>query len=240
MYGLIGYPLEHSFSPEYFKRKFEREKIVESYQLFPIKKIEAFPDLLAQYPQLKGLNVTIPYKKQVIPYLDNLDPVAKAIAAVNVIRITKSGLKGYNTDVTGFMQSLESLLSSHDGAALILGSGGAAQAVAYALNQLDISYHIVSRKSIPDALLYSEITDEVMESHSLVINTTPLGMFPNVQAAPDIPYQLLTPHHLCYDLIYNPEETLFLKLAKQQGARTKHGMDMLILQAEAAWSIWNS
>lgn len=238
VYGLIGYPLEHSFSPEYFKKKFQREHIPAIYQLFPLKNIAAFPELLSNHPGLKGLNVTIPYKKQIIPYLDSLDPVAEAVAAVNVIRIDKGRLTGYNTDVTGFMQSLKPLLTPDDRAALILGSGGAAHAVAYGLKQLNVQYRFVSRHRIPGGLLYVEITDTVMEKHTVIINATPLGMFPEVQAAPDIPYQRLSPKHLCYDLIYNPAETLFLKRAKMQGARIKNGMEMLVLQAEAAWDIW--
>jgi len=239
LYGLIGYPLEHSFSPEYFKKKFQREHIPAVYQLFPLKNIAAFPELLSRHPELKGLNVTIPYKKQIIPYLDSLDSVAEAVAAVNVIRMDNGRLRGYNTDVTGFVQSLKPLLHQHDRAALIFGSGGAAHAVAYGLQQLNMQCCFVSRHKTATGILYSELTEAVMEKHTVMINATPLGMFPDVQAAPDIPYQWLSAKHLCYDLIYNPSETLFLKKAKMQGARISNGMEMLVLQAEAAWEIWN-
>ncbi len=240
MFGLIGYPLEHSFSPGYFAKKFEREQIDAGYQPFLLEDIRQFPELLLRYPALKGLNVTIPYKEEIIPYLDDLDPVAAAVGAVNTIRIDGGRLWGYNTDVAGFMQSLKPLLNQKDKAALILGSGGAAKAAAYGLKQMNFSCHFVSRHKIPGGFLYSELTDALMERHTLIINTTPLGMFPDIQSAPDIPYSCLSEEHLCYDLVYNPAETSFLHHAKMRGARIKNGLEMLILQAEAAWSIWNA
>lgn len=244
-FGLIGFPLSHSFSKKYFSEKFEQEGIADcKYELFPIENIDAVQALIEEDVTLAGLNVTIPHKVAVLTYLDEVDDAAKEIGAVNCIAIQKSEgkkwLKGYNTDAYGFEESLKPFLKSHHTQALVLGDGGAAKAVKYVLKKLGIAYVSVVRKAIPGAILYEEITPEMMSDHLVVINTTPLGTFPAIEAAPAIPYHLLTAQHLAYDLVYNPEETEFLKRAKQRGAATKNGLEMLQLQALRAWSIWNS
>lgn len=244
-FGLIGYPLSHSFSKRFFSEKFEREQIEEcKYELFPIEKAESILELVSQNPLLCGLNVTIPHKLTVIPFINELDDAAAKIGAVNCIAIQQDNhqayLKGYNTDAFGFAESLKSLLKNHHQKALIFGDGGAAKAVKYVLNQLDIPYQVIVRTASPMAMLYEEITPEILEEHKLLINTTPLGMSPNFETSPPIPYQYLTPQHLAYDLVYNPEETTFLAKAKEQGAKIKNGLEMLYLQAERSWSIWNS
>jgi len=238
-YGLIGYPLSHSFSPAYFKKKFTEQGIDATYELFPIEHINTFPDLLRQHPGLNGLNVTTPHKVTVIPFLDQLDETAAAIGAVNCITF-KGGLKkGYNTDVTGFEQSLIPLLQPQHTHALILGTGGSSRAVAYALGQLGISYRKVSRHEAKGVLTYNMLTPEIISANKLIINTTRLGMYPLIDAAPMIPYSGVGSGHLLYDLIYNPEESRFLQLGTSLGAATKNGFEMLQLQAEAGWQIWN-
>jgi len=237
--GLIGKTLSHSFSKNYFAEKFEREDINDfRYDNFELTSIEEFPDLIKSTPNLLGLNVTIPYKKEVMPFLDEISEEAQAVGAVNTILKKKNKLFGYNTDVIGFQQSLEPLLKSHHTKALILGTGGAAKAVAYVLNQLGIKFLFISRTPSENQLTYSQVDASVLESYPIVINTTPLGMYPKVDVAPGINFTSLNKQHLLYDLIYNPVETLFLQKGKARGATTKNGLQMLERQAEAAWAIW--
>lgn len=243
-YGLIGFPLGHSFSKTYFNQKFEAEKIDAEYLNFEIPTIRDFKNVLKENPDLRGLNVTIPYKEQVIPYLDDLDEDARQIGAVNVIKFTKglfgkTKLKGYNSDIIGFKQSIEPLLTESHRKALILGTGGASKAVFQGLKQLGVGSTLVSRKPKEFCITYEEITPKTMEQYTVIVNTTPLGMFPNVNGCPNIPYDLLTPNHLLYDLLYNPDETLFMKKGKEKGATVKNGLEMLLLQAFAAWEIWH-
>lgn len=241
IYGLIGKKLSHSFSRKHFQDKFAREQLLADYRLFELAKISEFPALIQQHPQLIGLNVTIPYKEAVIPYLDEVDEAAAEIGAVNTIRVGAGKLKGFNTDVIGFGLPLEKIKQSWQ-AAIILGTGGAAKAVHYALQH---QFHIpeilfVSRNpSHQNQLSYTQLHQLDLAGFSIIINTTPLGMYPNVASAPDFPYHQLSPQHIAYDLIYNPAETAFMKRAKAQGARVLNGMEMLIGQAEAAWNIWN-
>lgn len=239
LFGLIGYPLSHSYSPSWFHEKFLREGIDAIYQAFPLQSIDEFPAWLLQHPDISGLNVTIPHKTAVIPFLDHLDESAKAIGAVNCIAFENGKRMGYNTDWCGFRDSLQPLLTIHHKKALILGSGGAAKAVAYALQQLGIPFKVVSRGQ-PDGpfLDYDAITPALLKEFRLIINTTPLGMAPQENSKPEIPYHSLTDRHLLYDLIYNPAETEFLKLGKANGAAIKNGLEMLHLQAEASWKIW--
>lgn len=243
LYGLIGYPLGHSFSQNFFNEKFKSEGINAEYVNFEIPEIDFVMELLSENPDLKGLNVTIPYKKLIIPYLDDLDLEAKEIGAVNVIKImTKDDdlyLKGFNSDVIGFSKSIAPLLRSEDKKALVLGTGGASKAVKYGLQKLGLAVTSVSRTQAENQITYDEITDETMKNHTVIVNTTPLGMYPKIDTCPNIPYELLTNNHLCYDLVYNPEETLFLKQSRERGARIKNGLEMLLLQAYASWEIWN-
>ena len=242
-YGLIGKKLEHSFSKRYFTEKFETEGISARYELFELPDISHFPLLVANN-NFSGLNVTIPYKEKIIPFLNELDPVAKAVGAVNTIQFIHSDahtiLKGYNTDVIGFTNSFVPLLQPQHRNALILGTGGASKAVAYALKTLNIGYRFVSRKPSEEIYSYPQLTKERFEKYKIIINCTPIGTFPDINIAPEIPYQYLSSEHLLYDLIYNPEKTLFCKLGEEQGATTKNGLDMLYGQAVAAWAIWNS
>jgi shikimate dehydrogenase len=243
-FGLIGYPLGHSFSQGYFSKKFEEEKIDARYLNFAIPTINEFKGLLNQHPYLAGLNVTIPYKQQVIPFLDELDDEASKIGAVNVIKITWKGdkpvLKGYNSDVHGFLESLQPLLQPWHSKALILGTGGASKAVAHGLLKAGILYRCVSRNpKSPAHVSYSSLTPEILSEYKVIINTSPLGMYPETETCPPIPYEGITSQHLVYDLIYNPAETLLMKKASQKGALTKNGLEMLRLQAEEAWRIWN-
>ncbi len=242
-YGLLGYPLGHSFSKNYFNQKFESEKIDAQYVNFEISDIKYIKNVLKENPNLNGLNVTIPYKEQVIPYLDDLDEDARLIGAVNVIKFTKgflgkTKLIGYNSDIIGFKRSIEPLLDSSHRKALILGTGGASKAVMHGLKQLGVGTTFVSRTPKEHCITYQDVTPELLESYTVIVNTTPLGMFPNVDACPDIPYDALTPKHLLYDLLYNPDETLFMKKGKERGAVVKNGLEMLLLQAFAAWEIW--
>jgi len=240
MFGIIGNPLLQSFSPDFFRKKFATLGIDDTYLKFEIKSIEELKIVLKTHPQLKGLNVTIPYKQKVINLIDELDATAKEIGAVNCIKIEYGKLKGYNTDAIGFLKTLRPLVEPHHTHALILGTGGASKAVAHALQQLNINYQFVSRKLYQDCLTYQQLDANIIQHHSLIINTTPLGMMPDIDAAPPIPYHLLTPKHLLYDLVYNPAESLFLQRGKAQGTATKNGYDMLVAQAEAAWDIWNN
>ncbi len=243
-YGLIGYPLKHSFSVNYFNEKFNSEGIDAEYVNFEIPSINELPDVIKDNPNLKGLNVTIPYKEKVISYLDELDKDAQAIGAVNVIKIIrqpkgKYKLIGYNSDIIGFTESIEPLLEPHHKKALILGTGGASKAVFHGLKNLGIEAKYVSRTPAAGMLSYEELTPEIMAEYTIIVNGTPVGMYPKVDFCPDIPYEYLTPNHLLYDLLYNPNVTLFMKKGEQHGAKTKNGLEMLLLQAFAAWEIWH-
>lgn len=235
-YGLIGYPLNHSFSPKYFAEKFQKEGIDAEYRLFPLPTIADFVTL--KNSNLSGLNVTIPYKKAILDYLDLIDDKAREVGAVNTIKFEDGKTIGYNTDVYGFKESLQSFIGAgFQGQALILGSGGAAKAVKYVLDDMGIDHKTVSRSG--KDMAYAELDGAVLERHKLIINTTPLGMYPHTEACPDIPYKEITEEHFLYDLIYNPEKTLFLIKGTERGARIKNGHEMLTLQAENSWAIWN-
>lgn len=241
-YGLIGFPLSHSFSKRYFSEKFEKEGIKNCvYQLFPLEHISELTQLLTTQPNLMGLNVTIPYKEQVLPFLDELAESAQRVGAVNTIKINNGRLVGHNTDVYGFQVSLERfLVEKNEGlSALILGTGGAAKAVAFSLQVLNIPFKYVSRQAQNGNFSYEDIDNEVLQKHKLIINTTPLGMSPKIDTFPPLPYHLLTNKHLLFDLVYNPEQTLFLQKGQEKGCATQNGLEMLILQAERAWQIWN-
>lgn len=244
-FGLIGYPLKHSFSKDYFNEKFNAEHMDAEYVNFEIPNIHDFMEVAEANPDLKGLNVTIPYKEQIIPYLDELDKDAVKIGAVNVIKFVrlpkgKTKLVGYNSDIIGFTKSIEPLLKPHHRKALILGTGGASKAVWHGLRNLGMECTYVSRsKQSDEVLTYAELTPEIMQAYTVIVNCTPVGMYPKEDSYPNLPYQLLTPQHLLYDLIYNPGQTLFLKKGEEQGAVTKNGLEMLLLQAFAAWEIWN-
>jgi len=239
-YGLIGYPLSHSFSKKYFTEKFERESIQDhAYELFPIEKIDQLQALLKTETALKGLNVTIPYKELVIPFLDEQSDVVKAIQACNCICIRDGKLIGYNTDVIGFEKTLERQLSVTHKQALVLGTGGAAKAVHYVLRKKGIDFLQVSRTKGEGNITYNQLDEKVMASHTLIVNTTPLGMYPNVDEAPSLPYHLLNEQHYLYDLVYNPAKTKFLSEGERRGALIENGADMLVIQAEASWDIWN-
>lgn len=240
-FGLIGYPLGHSFSRRFFTEKFLREGLSDCiYELFPLQSIGEIPGLLAKYPDLEGFNVTIPYKIQILPFLSSLDPAAAAVGAVNTVSVKNGELRGYNTDVWGFEVSLKGFLpETFKGRALVLGSGGASRAVQYALRKMGIGFSVVSRKPGPQRLGYTDLDKAVIQGHSLIIQTTPLGMSPEVDAFPAIPFSLLTNAHYLYDLVYNPEMTIFLQKGKEEGAQVKNGLEMLYLQAEKAWKIWN-
>lgn len=240
-FGLVGKNISYSFSKKYFKEKFSAELFDDcTYENFDIESVEQFPDIIKNNPDLKGLNVTIPYKESIIPYLDKLSKKATLIGAVNVIRFTKKGkLKGYNSDYYGFKKSIEPLLQPHHKKALILGTGGAAKAVAFALDELDIFYTFVSREAGENSIDYNRVNITSFDNYQIIINCTPLGTKPNTKDFPPIPYEYFTPQHLAYDLIYNPAESQFLKKAKKKGAVIKNGYEMLVLQAEKAWNIWN-
>jgi shikimate dehydrogenase len=241
-YGLIGYPLGHSFSQVYFNQKFVDEKINAEYVNFQIADIQEFKYIVEDNPNLCGLNVTLPYKTKVIDFLHEMDADARDIGAVNVIKFIRKGnklrLKGYNSDILGFKQSITPLLKPHHRRALILGTGGASLAVLHGLKQLGIESVFVSRKSAPTHLTYQELTPRIMEEHTVIVNTTPVGMYPRANQSPDIPFDLISEQHLLYDLIYNPGETLFMEKGKKQGAAVKNGLEMLLLQAFASWKIW--
>lgn len=242
-FGLIGYPLSHSFSKKYFTEKFAREGIQDAiYELFPLETIQSFPDLMAQQPGLCGLNVTIPYKEAVIPFLDVMDAGAAAIGAVNVIKVEKERLTGYNSDAHGFEVSLKQFLEKNNarpGGALVLGTGGAAKAVVWVLDRLGIEFLYVSRSEGPGRITYADLDAQYLEAYPLLINTTPVGMAPNTGDCPPIPYHLLSARNLLYDLVYNPELTLFLQRGSQAGCPVVNGREMLYLQAERAWALWN-
>jgi shikimate dehydrogenase len=244
LFGLIGYPLSHSYSKKLFTEKFGKLKIDAKYELFPLESIKEFPALIENNPELTGLNVTIPYKQDVMTYLDEIDFAAKMIGAVNTISIKrikgKPYLKGYNTDACGFEQTLTSLVKPDTKIkALLLGAGGAARSVRYILRKNGIPFRSVGRHNLKtDQLIYGLITSSIIDQYKLIINTTPVGMYPSIDRAPEIPYQYIGNEHILIDLIYNPEETLFLKKGKEKGALTANGTKMFVLQAEEAWKIW--
>ncbi len=243
-YGLIGYPLGHSFSIGYFNEKFQNENIDAVYENFEIASIEDLEEVLATNPQLRGLNVTIPYKEKVMSYLDHITPEARAIGAVNVIQVQHKGskviLKGFNSDVIGFTRSIEPMLERFHKKALVLGTGGAAKAIHFALTALGLEVVYVSRYERPGTIQYETITPDVVREYNVIVNCTPLGMFPNVSECPPLPYAAMDSHNLLYDLIYNPDETLFMQKGAAQGATVKNGLEMLLLQAFASWEFWNS
>jgi shikimate dehydrogenase len=240
LFGLIGYPLTHSFSGKYFAEKFAREGLTDyRYDLFSIPAIDELPLILSQHPDLCGLNVTIPYKEQVLPFLNETDKVVQEIQACNCIRIKNGQLKGFNTDVIGFETSLKEQLRPHHRKALILGTGGAAKAVEFVLQKAGIEFKYVSRKKTANNLTYSELDKTVVEAYQLIINTTPVGTYPVINEAPDIPYDDLTSQHYLFDLVYNPAKTLFLQKGEQKGAVVKNGYDMLLIQADESWRIWS-
>jgi shikimate dehydrogenase len=241
-FGLLGRNISYSFSRGYFKEKFKKENLQDcSYENFDLAEITLFPDIIKNSPnEIKGVNVTIPYKQEVMPYLDKLSKKAAKIGAVNTIKITKDGqLKGYNTDYYGFKKSLEPLLQKHHKKALILGTGGASKAVAFALEELGIDYQFVARGNKPNTIEYSAVDQHLFDEYHIIINCTPLGTSPNFEDCPPIAYEFFSNKHIAYDLIYNPAETQFMKNAKQKGAQTKNGLSMLELQAEKSWEIWN-
>lgn len=243
-FGIIGYPLGHSFSPGYFNEKFANEGIDAHYDKYELPVITDLQAIIDYTPDLCGFNVTIPYKEKVMSYLDNVSPEARAIGAVNVVKVTRKDgdtpyLEGYNSDVIGFMRSIEPLLDKHHKKALVLGTGGASKAVSYGLHQFGIETVLVSRSQKDKTIQYQQITPEMLAEYTVIVNCTPCGMAPHFNECPDIPYEALTKQHLLYDLVYNPDETLFLKKGKAQGALTKNGLEMLLLQAEAGWEIWN-
>lgn len=254
LYGLIGYPLEHSFSETYFKEKFLREGINNCiYENIEISNLEDFISVLnshntsiTSFNNLKGFNITMPFKESIIPYLDYLDEVAMEIGAVNVVKIEKNEektiLKGYNSDVIGFEKSLFENIDNKNIKALILGSGGASKSVAYVLKKHNIEYNIISRNKVKHKTLlnYEDLSPSIIKSHELIINTTPLGMYPHLGEMPEIDFNQISKEHIVFDLIYNPEETLLLKLAKSKGTKIINGFDMLCYQAEESWRIWNA
>ena len=243
-YGLIGYPLGHSFSISYFNQKFSDEGINAKYLNFEIASIDELLEVLGSNPDLKGLNVTIPYKEQVISFLDSITPEARAIGAVNVIRVIHDGstikLKGFNSDVIGFTKSIEPMLDKkfHQ-RALILGTGGASKAVNFGLKALGLDTVYVSRYQRPGTIQYESITSDVIKEYNVIVNCTPLGMYPHTEACPQLPYEAMDQHTILYDLIYNPDETLFMRRGAEHGAQTKNGLEMLLLQAFASWEMWH-
>jgi shikimate dehydrogenase len=241
LYGLIGYPLGHSFSKKYFTEKFSKEGITDcEYDNFSIPDIEELKQVLSEHPQLCGFNITIPHKQAVLSFLDDSTHLPEGLSACNCVKIEAGKLIGYNTDVAGFEQSLSPLLNSNHKKALILGNGGAAEAVKFVLNKLQIGFKVVSRRLHDDTnLLYRDLDDNIIKDHLLIVNTTPIGTFPKAEECPDIPYQSITTNHYLFDLVYNPAKTLFLQKGEERGAIIKNGSDMLQIQAEESWKIWN-
>ncbi len=240
-FGLIGYPLDHSFSKSYFEKKFDRENILDAeYQNYPLSSIDQFSQLIESTPELKGLNVTIPYKESIIPFLTELDETAQEVGAVNTIKFIDGKLIGYNTDAWGFAKSLLSMASPKMKRALIIGNGGAAKAVKYVLNRIGVEYQIVNRTKSDGVFSYEDLTDELISSVQLLVQTTPIGTSPNINEMPAIPMNSIGSTHIAFDLIYNPEETLFLKTMREKGAKTKNGLEMLQAQADEAYRVWSS
>lgn len=242
-YGLVGYPIGHSFSGKYFTDLFEKENIEAEYYNFQMESVTKIEEVLATEKELAGLNITIPHKTNILPYLDEVDDAIHKIGAVNVVKVTqgaeKPHLKGFNTDVIGFEESFKEFLKPNHKKALVLGTGGASKAVVYVMEKLGIEWKYVSRKPANGQLTYADITPGVIGEYTVIINTTPLGMSPKFDACADLPYEAITNEHYLYDLVYNPEVTLFLQKGKDQGATVKNGLDMLHIQADAAWEIWN-
>ncbi len=242
-FGLIGYPLGHSFSVPYFTSKFSREKVDSEYKNYPLEDISQFESLVKDEPHLRGLNVTVPYKQSIIPYLDALSRTARTIKAVNTINFCRRdgrlALIGHNTDVHGFKRSLQEHLQKHHTKALVLGTGGSSRAVTYVLKELGIEYTPVSRNRGEDRVTYDDLREDTVAQCPLIINTTPLGMHPGVDGFPDIPYNGIRPGHLLFDLVYNPEKTRFLAMGEEKGAHIVNGYDMLVYQAESSWEFWN-
>jgi len=240
VFGLIGFPLSHSFSKKYFTEKFEKEKLHNCrYENFPINFIGLLPDIVKNTPFLEGLNITIPYKESILPFLHDASDIVKEIKACNCVKITRDILYGFNTDTTGFHQAILKKLHPVHRKALILGTGGAAKAVAFVLRELNIEFAFVSRSTTGPGIHYNELTEEIINDFTIIVNTTPVGMWPNHKVAPPIPYQYLSNKHFLFDLIYNPEKTLFLKKGLEKGAIIQNGQEMLIFQAEESWKIWN-
>ena len=243
-YGLIGYPLGHSFSQSNFNEKFQNENIDALYENFEIPSIENFPEIIETNPNLRGLNVTIPYKEKVISYLDVISPEAREIGAVNVIKVERKGkstyLTGYNSDVIGFTRSIEPLIEKYHKKALILGTGGASKAINYGLKSLGLETVFVSRYRKPGTICYEDITPKVIKEYNVIVNCTPLGMFPHTDECPNLPYEAMNTQTLLYDLIYNPDTTMFMQKGAEHGATVKNGLEMLLLQAFASWEFWHS
>ena len=238
-YGIIGYPLGHSFSRGFFTEKFAREGIDAQYLNFEIPDAAMLRDVLRDNPELRGLNVTLPHKQAVIPLLDEMSDEAREIGAVNVIRVRDGRLRGYNSDIIGFSDSIKPLLMPHHTKTLVLGTGGASKAICVGLTRLGLEWTYVSRTPREGMITYDALTPEVMAEYTVIVNCSPVGMYPKVDAAPAIPYELLTPKHLLFDLVYNPEDTLFMQKGRAQGAIVKNGLEMLHLQAIASWRFWN-
>lgn len=243
IFGLIGYPVEHSFSAHYFRKKFREENLHDHfYELFSLSSLQDFPSLLKSAPALSGLNITIPYKQEIIPYLDEISPAALKIGAVNTIKINRAfaqpKLVGYNTDAAGFLATLQPFLDHKPGFALILGSGGASKAVQYVLESLEIPYEVISRNT--HGIHYEKLSEDQVEKALWIIQATPLGMHPSITTFPQIPYERLSPKHVLFDLVYNPAETIFLQQGKAKGAVVVNGLKMLHVQAEEAWKIWTA
>ena len=244
-YGLIGFPLVHSFSKRYFTDKFERENISAVYKNFEMESVEGLMRLIAEHTDLRGFNITIPHKQAVIPLLSKMSDGVREIGACNCIKVSRSAngevsLSGHNTDIIGFMDSIRPLLQPHHTKALVLGTGGASKAVVCGLRRLGVIPTLVSRHKSTDTLTYSDLDEQTLAEHTVIVNCTPLGTFPKVDTCPDIPYDYIGERHLLYDLVYNPEQTLFMQRGKAQGATVKNGLEMLHRQAEAGWTIWNS
>lgn len=242
-YGLIGYPLGHSFSMNFFNQKFEDEGIDAKYENFEIPSIDSLPEILDTNPNLKGLNVTIPYKEKVISFLDNISPEARAIGAVNVIKVIHEGkkvkLSGFNSDVIGFTKSISPMLGKYHKKALILGTGGASKAINFGLKSLGLETVFVSRFERPGTIQYKDITPDIVKEYNVIVNCTPIGMYPHTEACPQLPYQAMDNHTILYDLIYNPDNTLFMQRGAEYGAHVKNGLEMLLLQAFASWEFWH-
>ena len=242
-YGLLGYPLGHSFSRNFFNEKFANEGIDAEYVNFEIPTIDDIMEIIDENKNLKGLKVTIPYKEKVSHYLDEMSAEARAIGAVNVVKVIRTSnevkLKGFNSDVLGFTRSIEPLLESHHKKALVLGTGGASKAIKHGLKQLGIEYTMVSRREVDGTIQYKNITPEVLQEYTVIVNCTPSGMYPHVNECPELPYEAMSSKHLLYDLVYNPDETLFMKMGAKYGAKTKNGLEMLLLQAYASWEFWH-